>query len=146
MVTKKNESDVFAALADAKQSYIDNGLLKPRTLWQCLETWARDYHQHTALVDGDERLSYHVLKESAEQVAAGRQQQGIGAGDAVLVQLPNSNHFAVLCFALFRMGAWPIMAMPAHRGKDINALCQQAQPGSGQSYLATTPMHPDRHR
>ncbi len=128
MVTEKNESDFFAALADAKQSYIDDGLLKPRTLWQCLEIWARDYHQHTALVDGNERLSYQVLKESAEQVAAGLQQQGIGAKDTVLVQLPNSNHFAVLCFALFRIGAWPIMAMPAHRGKDIDALCQQVQP------------------
>ncbi|MGR5144962.1 (2,3-dihydroxybenzoyl)adenylate synthase [Photobacterium alginatilyticum] len=128
MVTEKNESDFFAALADAKQSYIDDGLLKPRTLWQYLENWARDYHQHTALVDGDERLSYQALKESAEQVAAGLQQQGIGAGDTVLVQLPNSNHFVVLCFALFRIGAWPIMAMPAHREKDINALCQQAQP------------------
>ncbi|KHE14343.1 salicyl-AMP ligase [Aeromonas hydrophila] len=107
---------------------MDDGLLESRTLWQCLETWARDYPQYTALVDGNEHLSYRVLKESAEQVAAGLQQQGIGAGDTVLVQLPNSNHFVVLCFALFRIGAWPIMAMPAHRKKDINALCQQAQP------------------
>ncbi|MDO6496570.1 (2,3-dihydroxybenzoyl)adenylate synthase [Photobacterium sanguinicancri] len=128
MVKEKNESGFIAALADAKQSYIDDGVLPPLTLWQWLEIWARNYHQHTALVDGDEYLSYQGLKESAEYVAAGLQQQGIGAGDTVLVQLPNSNHFVVLCFALFRLGAKPIMAMPAHREKDINALCQQAQP------------------
>jgi len=128
MVQSHEDIDFIFALAENKQRYEQEGYLQPLSLWQWLEFWAEQYDTQTALVDGAERLNYREIKNKSERIAAGLYHLGIRSGDKVLVQLPNSNNFVLLCFALFHLGAWPIMAMPAHREKDISALCHQAQP------------------
>ncbi|MBB1485773.1 salicylate synthase [Oceanospirillum sediminis] len=108
--------------------YKQAGYWQERNLGQWLSHWASQYGSNTALTDQQHRLSYQQLDHQASRLAAGLYQAGIRQGDKVLVQLPNCASFVILTFALFRIGAWPIMAMPAHREKDIVALCQQAEP------------------
>ena len=47
---------------------------------------------------------------------------GIGPRDRVLLHLPNVPEFVVLAFALFRIDALPVFALPAHRELEINDL------------------------
>jgi yersiniabactin salicyl-AMP ligase len=68
------------------------------------------------------------LDQHADELASGLHQLGIQRGDRILVQLPNSIEFVVSCFALFRLGAIPILSMPASREADIDALCALAGP------------------
>lgn len=52
---------------------------------------------------------------------------GIGVRDRVVVQLPNTPEFLYLTLALFRIGALPVMALPAHRETEIAYLVQHSQ-------------------
>lgn len=76
-----------------------------------------------AIVAGGRRHTYAEVNERADRLAAGLHALGVRAGDRVVVQLPNSVEFVVLCLALFRLGAPPVLALPAHRRSEIGYLC-----------------------
>lgn len=44
--------------------------------------------------------------------------------DRVVVQLPNVIEFFEVCFALFRIGALPVFALPSHRHSEITYFCE----------------------
>ncbi|WP_246268012.1 (2,3-dihydroxybenzoyl)adenylate synthase [Nonomuraea typhae] len=73
---------------------------------------------------GWERLTYAGLDARADRVAAGLRALGIAPGDRVVVQLPNTAAFVTLIFGLFRLGALPIFALPAHRSSEITYFCE----------------------
>ncbi|MFF5246512.1 (2,3-dihydroxybenzoyl)adenylate synthase [Streptosporangium sp. NPDC000095] len=83
--------------------------------------------ERTALVAGDERLTYAELDRRAERTAAGFARLGIRRGDRVVVQLPNTTSFVVVFLALVRIGAAPVLALPAHRSSEIGYLCELSE-------------------
>ncbi|MFG2555997.1 (2,3-dihydroxybenzoyl)adenylate synthase [Streptomyces sp. NPDC048581] len=79
-----------------------------------------------ALVDpAPERRTwtYGELDVRADRLAAGFAALGIGKGDRVVVQLPNIGELVEVVFALFRIGALPVYALPAHRDTEIGYFC-----------------------
>ncbi|MDX3344335.1 (2,3-dihydroxybenzoyl)adenylate synthase [Streptomyces violaceoruber] len=92
---------------------------------------------HVALVDGDRRWTYAELDAEADRVARGLRGLGIGRGDRVVVQLPNCAEFVLVWFALQRVGAVPVHAMPGHRRLEIGHLVRVAG--------AVACVVPDRH-
>jgi len=108
--------------------YEQKGYWKPLTLGEHLRSWAQKYGEHIALVDQEQRISYSELDWRADELASGLHHLGIQQGDRVLIQLPNSIEFVLSCFALFRLGAVPILCMPANREADIDAFCALAEP------------------
>lgn len=114
--------------ATAIEIYEREGYWQPLTLGQHLRQWALRHAERTALVDGDRHCSYAELDRRADRLAAGLAGIGIGRGDRVLLQLPNSAAFAISLFALFRLGAIPMLAMPSQRINDLDGLCQLAEP------------------
>ncbi|WP_153100886.1 salicylate synthase [Paraburkholderia hayleyella] len=97
-------------------------------LGECPSRWAATFGERTALVAGAERLSYLKLAQCVEQLAAGLHRSGIRRGERALVQLPNSIGFVTVCFALMRLGAIPVLTLPAQRARDIDALARLAEP------------------
>jgi 2,3-dihydroxybenzoate-AMP ligase len=108
--------------------YRERGYWQDRTLDMVLADGARRWPERTAVVDGARRWTYRELSERADRVAAGLRQRGIGRGDRVLVHLPNIAEFLSLSFALFRIGAIPVLALPAHRETEIAHLARLATP------------------
>jgi 2,3-dihydroxybenzoate-AMP ligase len=102
--------------------YRDAGYWRGDTLGGLLRGWAVSYGERTALVSGEDRPSYRELDGRADAMAAGLRGLGIGAGDRLVVQLPNIGEFVVLLFAMARIGAVPVMALPAHRRSEIEHL------------------------
>ncbi|NVE00062.1 (2,3-dihydroxybenzoyl)adenylate synthase [Massilia sp. BJB1822] len=96
------------------------------SFWDMLCGWAERHGERIALVDGAQRWSYQQLQRRAASLAAGLHSIGIGPQQRVVVQLPNGVEFVALCFALFRLGAIPVMALPAHRHGDIGHLCRHS--------------------
>ncbi|MFE3198083.1 (2,3-dihydroxybenzoyl)adenylate synthase [Embleya sp. NPDC059237] len=81
-------------------------------------------HPHrVAVVDGERHWTYRDLDERADRVAAGLLALGVARGDRVVVQLPNVAEFFAVIFALFRIGALPVFALPAHRQTEIGHFC-----------------------
>lgn len=119
----------FSFWSDAQsQQYEQLGYWQPHTLGECLRQWAQVRGDAVALVEQQTRLSYRDLDSRADHLAWGLAELGIRHGDRVLLQLPNGIAFVSVLFALFRLGALPILAMPAQRQKDLSALSELAQP------------------
>lgn len=78
----------------------------------------------TALVDAVRRVSYAKLDHRADTLAAGFARLGVRARDRVIVQLPNIIEFFEVVFALFRLGAIPVFALPAHRDTELDNFCR----------------------
>lgn len=115
----------FTAWPDVlAQSYREQGFWTRETLGTQLRIWAATYGDKVAIIDGDDRLTFSELDVRADRLAAGLHERGLRADDRVVVHLPNCTEFVVLCFALFRLGAHPVYALPAHRSAEISYLCE----------------------
>jgi yersiniabactin salicyl-AMP ligase len=119
----------FSFWSDSENlEYEQLGYWQPHTLGECLRQWAQRRGDDIALVEQQARFSYSELDAHADHLAWGLADLGIQRGDRVLLQLPNGIPFVSTLFALFRLGALPILAMPAQRQNDLSALCELAQP------------------
>ncbi len=109
--------------ADLEARYTADGHWTDRLLGDVL----RGDPSRTALVAGADRLTYAELDARAARAAAGYLALGIGRGDRVVVQLPNTTAFVVTFLALVRIGAAPVLALPAHRESEIRYLCELSE-------------------
>ncbi|EIV91085.1 (2,3-dihydroxybenzoyl)adenylate synthase [Frankia sp. QA3] len=114
--------------AEFARRYRAEGYWQGGPLGDRLRDWARRYGPATALVAGPPaqpvRLSYAELDRAADDLAAGLAGLGLAAGDRVLTHLPNRVEFVTLLFALLRLGAIPVLALPAHRRVEIEHLAR----------------------
>lgn len=85
---------------------------------------AKRQGERIAVTGGGRNISYAELDHRADQLAAGFEKLGIRQGDRVVVQLPNIVEFFEVCFALFRLGAVPVFALPSHRSSEIRYFCE----------------------
>ncbi|XVV37968.1 (2,3-dihydroxybenzoyl)adenylate synthase [Streptomyces sp. CA-100214] len=112
--------------AEFADRYREAGYWRGETFGGVLRERAAAHPDRVALVDpAPERRvrTYRELDEAADRLAAGFAARGIGRGDRVVVQLPNVAEFVEVVFALFRIGALPVFALPAHRDTEILYFC-----------------------
>ncbi|WP_327585124.1 AMP-binding protein [Nonomuraea sp. NBC_00507] len=119
------------------ERYRAAGYWRDENLGEFLHELARSHGERTALVVGPHRWTYAELDERADRMAAGLHALGIGPGARVVVQLPNVPELVPLLFALFRIGAQPVVALPAHRASEITYFCEFTE--------ATAYVIPDAH-
>ncbi|MFD0412474.1 (2,3-dihydroxybenzoyl)adenylate synthase [Streptomyces sp. NPDC127108] len=102
------------------------GWWRGETFGSVLRARAAAHPDRIAVVDPatDRRWTYGELDTRADRLAAGMLARGITAGDRVVVQLPNIAEFFEVIFALFRVGALPVFALPAHRETEIAYFCR----------------------
>ncbi|NYI08243.1 (2,3-dihydroxybenzoyl)adenylate synthase [Allostreptomyces psammosilenae] len=94
-----------------------------QTLHGMLRARAVAHPDRVAVVSGDRRWTYAELDARAIWLAAAWHRRGLRAGDRVVVQLPNTAEFLEVIFALFRLGALPVYALPSHRHSEITHFC-----------------------
>lgn len=83
-------------------------------------TWAKEqYGEGTAVIDGERKLSYADLEGLSQRLAAQLSRLGLGKGDVVGVQLPNSWPFVVAHLALARLGAIFLPLNLTYRQKEL---------------------------
>lgn len=124
-----------------------------KTFGEQLENWAGAYENKIAVSDGAAGITYRELHEAASVMAYGFLDAGIKCNDNVLVQLPNRISFVVTLFALAKIGAVPIMALPAHREEELGGIIKLARPTAyivadrylGYDYLPMARMLKDRY-
>ncbi|WP_333769287.1 (2,3-dihydroxybenzoyl)adenylate synthase [Streptomyces sp. IBSBF 2435] len=100
-----------------------DGYWSGEPLGELLRRSAAEHGDRTALVAGGRRVGYAELDARADDLARGLLDLGVAAGDRIVVHLPNCPEFVVATFALLRIGALPVYALPAHRRKEIGHLC-----------------------
>ncbi|MEV7024332.1 AMP-binding protein [Kitasatospora sp. NPDC093558] len=108
------------------ERYRAAGYWRGETFGRMLRERAAAHGERVAIVDpaGEGRCwTYAELDRRADRMAAGLRARGIRRGDRVVVQLPNVAEFFEVVFGLFRIGALPVFALPAHRYTEISHFC-----------------------
>src|SRR5258705_705150 len=82
------------------------------------------YAGRTALVDETGSVTYRELSDRSAHLARILLDLGLGPLDRIIVQLPNTAMFAYLYFALQRIGAAPVLALPGHRKREITQFAE----------------------
>ncbi|GAT67428.1 enterobactin synthase subunit E [Planomonospora sphaerica] len=115
---------------DVAARYRAAGYWRGETFGGLLRDLAARYGSRPALISPGlpgspaARWTFRDLDERADRLAAGLHAAGIRHGDRVVLQLPNVPEFHQVCFALFRIGALPVFALPAHRSAEISYFCE----------------------
>lgn len=78
--------------------------------------------------DAEVTLSFAEVGHRADALAAGLRDLGVGAGDVVLVQLPNWWEAVVVHQALMRLGAVCCPVVPIYRTRELAFILAQARP------------------
>ncbi|WP_405667078.1 AMP-binding protein [Streptomyces sp. NBC_01166] len=139
-MTALQSSDAPTWPAEFAERYRAAGHWRGETFGGVLRERAAAHPDRVAVVDpapGRREWTYGELDERASRLAAGFSARGISAGDRVVVQLPNIAEFIEVVFALFRIGALPVYALPAHRETEIEYFCSFTE--------AVAYVVPDRH-
>src|SRR6476646_3052253 len=106
--------------------YRAKGYWEDRTIASVWEDYCRLYAERIAVVDGEIEVSYAQLNARATNLALNLLDLGIRPLDRLVVQLPNRLQFVYLYLALQKIGAIPVMALPAHRYLEISQFVQIA--------------------
>ena len=77
-----------------------------------------------AVVDEAGPLTYRELDERSQRLARVLLDHGFKPLDRIIVQLPNTAVFAIFYFALQRIGAVPVLALPGHRRREITQFAE----------------------
>lgn len=105
--------------AEFAARYRAKGYWEDRSLRDNFDQAFERYAARTALIDGEQSVSYGELGERARRLALNLLEEGLKPLDRVIVQLPNVVEFAYLYFALQKIGCIPIMALPTHRYREM---------------------------
>jgi 2,3-dihydroxybenzoate-AMP ligase len=100
-------------------AYRRDGVWEGITVADMVERTARELPDKTALVSGDQRMSYAELVRASRRLADALLARGIGPRDRVVMQLANTPSFVTLYLALNTIGAIPVMALRAHRHAEV---------------------------
>lgn len=100
--------------------YRAKGYWEDRSLRETFDELFTRYADRVAVIDRGQTITYAQLDERATRLALNLLDEGLKPLDRVVVQLPNVVEFAYLYFALQKIGAIPIMALPAHRFREMN--------------------------
>jgi 2,3-dihydroxybenzoate-AMP ligase len=106
--------------------YRGKGYWEDRSIASVWKEYCRTYADRTAVIDGDVAASYAELDDRAVNLALNLLDLGIRPLDRLVLQLPNCIQFVYLYLALQKIGAIPVMALPAHRYLEISQFVQIA--------------------
>ncbi len=110
------------------KDYVKMGVLSPVTFAEYVRDWAEKYGDRTAAADEETEITYSELHHKSSRLASGLKKLGIGKGDRIAVQLPNCISFLLVCFAAHKIGAIPLMILPAMREQEIVGIFKKGTP------------------
>ncbi len=100
--------------------YRAKGYWEDKSLRDTFEEVFAKHADRVAIIDRDESVTYGQLNERAERLALNLLDEGLKPLDRVVIQLPNVVEFVYLYFALQKIGCIPVMALPAHRFREMS--------------------------
>ena len=125
------EEGVVPYPPEVAERYRAAGYWTGQTFAGLLDAAVAAHGPRTAVVgtgpSGPQRWTYAELDARARGLAAGLGELGVAPGDRVVVWLPNVPEYLEVVFALFRLGALPVFALPAHRASEIRYFAEHAE-------------------
>ena len=101
------------------EKYYDYHVWGHKSLYEFIEEKAKKYSKNVAITEGEIEGTYEMLENEINNYAVRMSEDGIQKDDKVVIQLPNCIEFVFIIFALFRIGALPVLALANHRKIEI---------------------------
>lgn len=120
------------------ERYRQKGYWRGEPLRDVFKGWCTQFPDRIAVRDAVHAVTFAQLDDLSTNLALNLLDLGISKGDRLVVQLPNVIEFAVLHFALQKVGAIPVLALPPHRFREISFFVEISE--------AVATVTPDRHR
>jgi len=121
-------SDQVRIAPERTDEYLRRGWWRIERVDGLVMRHASDRAAERALITGDRALTYGELAISVDHASTGLRRLGIGRDDVVVVQLPNVPELVVLVIALMRLGALPVMTLPALRHHELDHVLAITEP------------------
>ena len=118
--------------------YRERGYWRDLPLRTVFKNWCDRFANRVALRDPVRSLTYAELDRQSTNLALNLLDLGIKPRDRLVIQLPNVVEFVVLHFALQKVGAIPVLALPPHRMREMAFFVETA--------AAVATVTPDAHR
>lgn len=109
------------------QRYREKGYWRDEPLRDVFKQWCDEFRDRVALRDAVRSMTFDELDSVSTNLALNLLDLGIGRQDRLVVQLPNVIEFALLHFALQKIGAIPVLALPPHRFREMSFFVETAQ-------------------
>ncbi len=113
---------------DAIDEYTAKGWWLNLTYGDLLDRSTSLYPDKLAVIDQYRELTYAQLKEKVDRLAIAFLKLGIKKYDRLLLQLPNRHEFVVAFYAMQRIGAVPILAVPRQEYHEISHFFKVMEP------------------
>jgi len=110
--------------AEFAARYRERGYWEDRPLFEGFTGALAKYADRVAVADEAGPVTYRELSERSAHLARVLLDLGFGPLERIVVQLPNTAMFAYLYFALQRIGAAPVLALPGHRKREITQFAE----------------------
>jgi 2,3-dihydroxybenzoate-AMP ligase len=123
---------------DFARRYRDKGYWDDRPLRAVFKEWCERFSNKVAVCDAKHQITFRELDARSTNLALNLLDLGIKPQDRLVVQLPNVIEFVYLHFALQKIGAIPVMALPPHRFREMNFFVATSE--------AIATVTPDLHR
>ena len=107
--------------------YVEAGWWGNDTLAAWLSAWAGEAPESAAIVAGETTIAYGELEARVERLAGGLLGLGLGKGDVVAVQLPNTPEFVLAYLAITRIGGVMTTLHMPYRRAEIEALLEHSR-------------------
>lgn len=124
------------------------------TIADVMLKWCDDFSDAVCVITDDKKITYAQMGQFIREAAIGFLNAKIKPEDKIVLQLPNHINFIICFFGLLKIGAIPIMALPAHRINEIRGMartakatgyiCQEKYMGFGYDQIAVELMK-DKH-
>lgn len=125
MITPLVVSDCYSA--EQVAGFYRSGAWTDQTLADIIDEQAESLGAQTFATDATTKLSFAQLREESTRLAVGLKRSGVGAGDRVVVQLPNWTEFVVIVAAISRCGAIVVPVMPIYRDDEVAYVLADSQ-------------------
>jgi len=124
--------------AEFAAAYRTKGLWEDRPLRAVFKDWCDRFADRVAVCDARRQVTFAELDRRSTNLALNLLELGLRPQDRLVVQLPNVIEFVYLHFALQKIGAIPVMALPPHRFREISFFVETA--------AAVATVTPDSHK
>ncbi len=113
---------------EAIKEYAAKGWWLNQTYGDLLDHSASLYPDKLAVIDEKTEVTYAQLKEKVDRLAIAFLRLGIKKFDRILLQLPNRHEFVVAFYAMQRIGAVPVLAVPRQEYHEISHFFKLMEP------------------
>ena len=103
------------------RQYTDNGAWLNLTYGDLLDRAAAQNPDGMAVIDESTRLTYRELKDRVDRFALALVELGVKPHDRIVLQMPNRREFVVAFYAMHRIGAIPVLAIPRHAYQEVSS-------------------------